>query len=241
MRGRYGFDAPHVLIGLALGAPAEALAAAGCFVLGWWPAGLALTLGTGYLAASASSFAYTTVRGKFLVWQREIDRATMHGDEITLDLGPGRGMVLILTALRLPTGRSYGVDLWRGKDQSGNAPDAARANADANGVGARVGLATGDIRDLPFRDGTFDLVTSSLTVHNIDTDDGRAAAVTEALRVLRPGGRLLLADFRHTDAYARTLRGAGAQDVTVRNLGWRFWYGAPWFATRMVSGTKLAG
>jgi arsenite methyltransferase len=147
-------------------------------------------------------------------------------------------MVLIMTADRLPSGRSSGIDLWRGKDQSGNARDAARANADANGVGARVELVTGDIRDLPFDDGTFDLVTSSLTVHNIPSEGGRATAVAEALRVLRPGGRLRLADFQHTDAYAETLRRLGAEDVGVRSLGWRFWYGGPWFATRMVSATK---
>jgi ubiquinone/menaquinone biosynthesis C-methylase UbiE len=50
----------------------------------------------------------------------------------------------------------------------------------------------------PFRDGEFDLVVSSLAIHNITGATGRATALNKAVRVLRPGGRLALVDFRHT-------------------------------------------
>jgi hypothetical protein len=62
--------------------------------------------------------------------------------------------------------------------------------------------------------------------------------VTEALRVLRPGGRLLLADALHVDEYAATLRQALALDVSVRSLGWRVWYGGPWFVLSTVTARK---
>jgi arsenite methyltransferase len=56
--------------------------------------------------------------------------------------------------------------------------------------------------------------------------------------VLRPGGRLLLADFRATQPYPERLRELGMAEVTHRSLGWRFWYGHPWAATRLVSARK---
>jgi arsenite methyltransferase len=240
LRGEFGVDAPKVLAGLSLGALADLVMAAAAFVIGWWIVGAVLLLGGLYLAATAASFAYTTLRGKFLVWATEVDRLGLRGDETTLDLGPGRGAVLILVAQRLPTGHATGIDLWRSQDQSGNTAEAARRNAVGNGVAERTQLVTGDMRALPFDDATFDVVTASLALHNIPDPDGRATAVGEALRVLKPGGRLRLADFQHTTAYAETLHDLGATDVTIRDLGWRFWYGGPWFATRMVQARKPA-
>src|SRR5665647_1676532 len=58
------------------------------------------------------------------------------------------------------------------------------------------------------------------------------------MRVVRPGGRLLLADALHTDPYAATLREASAHDVAVRPLGWRVWYGGPWFGLSIVTARK---
>ena len=49
-------------------------------------------------------------------------------------------------------------------------------------------LATGDLRALPFADASFDVVVSSLAIHNIAESLGRRAAIAEAYRVLRPVG-----------------------------------------------------
>jgi len=46
-----------------------------------------------------------------------------------------------------------------------------------------------DITDLPFDDGAFDVVYSAHAIYHIDSADGQAAALKEAIRVLRPGGR----------------------------------------------------
>jgi ubiquinone/menaquinone biosynthesis C-methylase UbiE len=61
---------------------------------------------------------------------------------------------------------------------------------------------------------------------------------SKAFRVLKPGGRLVIADIRATAKYADTLRDLGAPDVRRRNLGWRFWYGNPFAATMLVTATK---
>jgi SAM-dependent methyltransferase len=201
-------------------------------------AGVAFLLGGLYTLASATSYLYTTRRGKFAVWAEELQR--LKGDERLLDLGCGRGAVLLMAAGRLDKGRATGVDLWRTQDQSGNHEATTRANAEAEGVADRVELVTADMRGLPFGDGAFDVVVSSLAIHNIPDDEGRAQAVREAHRVLRPGGLMLIADFRHTPAYEETLRGLGVVDVRRRDAGWRFWYGGPWFATGLVEARKPA-
>jgi ubiquinone/menaquinone biosynthesis C-methylase UbiE len=181
---------------------------------------------------------HTTLRGKFLVWADLLDQLGLRGDERILDLGCGRGAVLLLAAQHLTTGRAVGVDLWRGVDQSGNSAEATQRNAVAEGVADRVELHTGDLRALPFEDNRFDVVVSSLAIHNISGRAGRAKAIDEAVRVLRPGGRLLIADMRGTRQYQERLAKLGMREVTRGSLGWRFWCGGPWVPTRLVTATK---
>ena len=187
---------------------------------------------------SGISFVYTTRRGKLEVWDELVAGIPFTGNERVLDLGCGRGAVLVRAAHRVPNGRAVGIDLWHRVDQTGNVADATRHNLDHEGVEGQSRLTTGDMRALPFNGASFDVVLSSLAIHNIADREGRRAAITEAFRVLRPGGQLLVADFRATSEYTATLRELGATDVTDRNLGWRFWYGGPWAATKLVTATK---
>ncbi|TBV75906.1 class I SAM-dependent methyltransferase [Pseudoxanthomonas winnipegensis] len=229
--GRYGIDAPYAPLGMLAGA--LACAAVAVFVAPqWWVSAIILTL-------MAGLYLHTTRRGKFLVWQRLLAAQPWRGDERVLDLGCGRGMVLLEVARHLPRGRAVGVDIWSSKDQSGNAMAAALANAEAEGVAARVELHTADMRHLPFADASFDAVVSNVAIHNIATREGRAQAIDEAWRVLRPGGVLLLADINKTDEYVDRLATHGAT-ATRRSLGWRMWWGGPWVPTRVVEVRKPA-
>jgi ubiquinone/menaquinone biosynthesis C-methylase UbiE len=190
------------------------------------------TAGT-VLLAHTGFFLHTTLRGKLRIWERELDRAGLAGSEQLLDLGCGRGAVLIEAARRLPAGRAVGVDLWS-RDQSGNGPEATLANAAAAGVADRVELHTADMTALPFADSSFDVVTSALAIHNIRSAEGRYRAVDEAMRVLRPGGQLLLAD---PSPMARKYA-AHIGHGTLRGLGLGYWYGGPWLGVTLLHAVK---
>ena len=229
--GSYGIDAPYAAAVFGALIVAElALAIMSDKMWSFLPVAL--------LLAIFGSALYTTLRGKFMVWAELLDKLELRGDERILDLGCGRGAVLLLAAQRLTTGRAVGIVLWRSADQSGNSAEATRRNAIAEGVADRVELHTGDMTALPFADNSFDVVVSSLAIHNISGRAGREKAVYQAVRVLRPGGRLLIADIRGTRQHQAQLAKIGMNDVARSRLGWRFWWGGPWAATRLVTATK---
>ncbi|MFI9510013.1 class I SAM-dependent methyltransferase [Nocardia sp. NPDC052566] len=234
-RSSYGIDAPPVVVGLALGIVVNLLSAllVGIFlntVAGWVVALFALPT-----IAQLALYLHSTRRGKFLVWAELLGNLGLRGDERLLDLGCGRGAVLIAAARRLPAGRAVGVDLWRSVDQSGNSEETTMRNAAAEGVADRVELRTGDMTALPFPDNDFDVVVSSLAIHNIKSADGRIAAVREAVRVLRPGGHLVIADIGRTHEYETTLATLGALSLARHRLDYRMWWGGPWLSTYAVT------
>jgi ubiquinone/menaquinone biosynthesis C-methylase UbiE len=91
---------------------------------------------------------------------------------------------------------------------------------------------------VPFPENSFDLILSSLAIHNIPTPAGREKALAEAIRVLKPGGQLVIADIRNTQKYARCLRLLGGSEVIHHRLDWRMWFGPPWIATKLVTARK---
>jgi ubiquinone/menaquinone biosynthesis C-methylase UbiE len=227
----YGVDAGYLL-------PLAAIACVALFVVA------ALSRSPLLLVeASAALFAvgtglHSSRRGKFLVWEELLDGLRLKGDERVLDIGCGRGAVLLSAAKRLTTGRGFGVDIWSHADQSGNSVGATRRNAEAEKVSDRVAPLTANMMALPFPASTFDVVVSSIAIHNIRGQSGRATAIDEAARVLRPGGRLLVADLSNARAYARRLAELGMAKIGRRSLGWRMWWGGPWRATYLVTATK---
>ena len=237
-RGDYGVDAAYVPIGLGAGGLLLVFLAALNAAEGNQTWAVIAVLSGIYLLLSTASYLYTTRRGKFAVWSRLLSELELRGDERILDMGCGRGAVLLLAARLVPRGSAVGLDLWSRSDQSGNRPEAARQNAEREGVADRVELHTGDMTAMPFEEASFDVVLSSLAIHNIKSAEGRQRAIDEATRVLKPGGRLLIADFRQTHTYAERLSQVGLTEVAERGLGWRFWYGGPWTATRLVTAHK---
>lgn len=229
-KGHYGIDAPYVPALMIAGS----IACIGLIVFAhvkqfWVSVAILLPMSVVYL--------HTTLRGKFLVWEKLLDGMTWRGDERILDLGCGRGAVLLMAAEHVPQGRAVGIDIWSSKDQSGNGMAVTEQNAKLEGVADRVKLHTADMRVLPFENDSFDVIVSSVAIHNISAQEDRDKAIDEAWRVLRPGGHLLIADISKSRQYIQRLAALGAT-ATRRNLGWRMWWGGPWAATMLVEASK---
>src|SRR4051812_44832149 len=137
-RGSYGIDAPYAMAAVAAVIVLYlVLAILSRRVMGF--------VAVGFMSAFVAWHLHFALRGKFVVWSGLLDGLGLRGDERILDLGCGRGAVLLLAARRLTAGRAVGVDLWRGADQSGNAAVATRRNPVAEGVADRVELHTADM------------------------------------------------------------------------------------------------
>ena len=189
-----------------------------------WVAGLVAVIFGFFLGLCVFSYLYTTLQGKFVWWSDLLDGAGLRGDECAVDLGCGRGAVLISLAKRLTRGRVLGIDLWRSRDQSGNDIEATKHNARACCVEDRVELNTGNITTLPYDDGQFDLVVSSLAIHNLKAREDRRQAITEAVRVLEPGGKIIIADISYVEDYADWLTEAGMPLIpSATRAASRFW------------------
>ena len=219
----YGLDAPPVVRNLVVAAAVGLGLWAGA-AAGLWSGAVRIPLGADELRvrlapAGVSIGAACLVMALWMIWsskvgkvrerERLLDTLVWRGDEQVLDVGCGRGLMLIGAARRLGSGHATGIDLWRTEDLAGNAPEATLANAAAEGVRERVSLKTGDMCILPFGDASFDVILSQAAVHNVPQAAGRRRAVAEMGRVLRPGGTILLADIRHIGEYADVLRRQG--------------------------------
>ncbi len=111
--------------------------------------------------------------------------ASLSPGEVVLDLGSGAGFDCFLAAKRVgPKGRVIGVDM------TAEMVERARANAVAGGF-ANVEFRLGEIEALPVGDGVADVVISNCVL-NLSGDRPRVLA--EAMRALKPGGRVMISD-----------------------------------------------
>jgi arsenite methyltransferase len=240
--GKYGVDAPWVpWLWYGLGALFLAAGINNLFTAfnAWYVVSIVYFLGGAAVWITGGSlYLNSTFRGKFEVWSEVLDNAHLTGSESALDIGCGRGAVTVALALRLPHGSVTGIDLWRSVDQSGNNTAATEANLKLNGVEDRVRLKTADMTALPFADDTFDLATASLSIHNVPSKDGRAKAISEAIRVLKPGGRLLIVDISKVREYRKSLEDLSVVPTADTPAGWRMWWSGPWMSTRILTAQR---
>ena len=132
-----------------------------------------------------------------------------------LDVGTGTGKLLVEIAQCNPDLELVGLDLSqkmlkiakKSIEQNRRAcanttiPSFAPTTAGTNLDSQLIRLVRGDVRNLPFSDGAFDLVVSTLSMHHWHDP---ASGIRECLRVTAPGGRCWIYDLR-TDVSARTL------------------------------------
>jgi arsenite methyltransferase len=218
----YGIDAPRAVSVLFVLSAAGLLAAA--LLYGRGPLALFLALALAITAVDlllvAAALLWYSRRGKMRQRDALLDSLPWTGSEHVLDVGCGRGLLLLAAAGRAAQGRAIGVDIWSNVDLSGNRPEATLENARRAGVADRVEVHNADAQKLPFADASFDVVVSSLVLHNIPSREGRRQAVREIARVLKPGGRAALLDLRHTGDYVEVLRENGLPEARRSAVGW---------------------
>jgi ubiquinone/menaquinone biosynthesis C-methylase UbiE len=119
--------------------------------------------------------------------ERTLDLASLRPGESVLDIGCGTGTLAIAAKRRVgAAGRVYGVDA---------SPEMlARACKKAHKAGAEVVFQNGIVEALPFSNGHFDAVLSTVMLHHLGRK-ARQQCASEVRRVLKPGGRVLAVDF----------------------------------------------
>jgi arsenite methyltransferase len=211
----YGIDAPGVirnlfLIGVACGLVATLspihVRGNSMDLRGFWLPGAIFFVEAGLMLLYS-------LHGKFSHRDRMLALANLRGDESVLDVGTGRGLLLVGAAKRLTTGRAVGLDIWKTSDLSGNARERTEKVLEQEGVADRCKLLERPAQDTELPDGSFDVVLSNLCLHNISAKEERDAACREIVRVLKPGGVAVISDFKNAGQYARSFRAAG---LTVR-------------------------
>ncbi|MDO4538197.1 MAG: class I SAM-dependent methyltransferase [Coriobacteriales bacterium] len=181
----------------------------------------------------------TTACGAFALWslmarssfsyegERKLSRQIVEGTAAfvslpqggtCLDVGCGSGALSIAVARRNPQGEVVGVDLW-GSEYGNYSQLLCEKNAQAEGC-ENVRFKSGDARQLPFDDETFDAVTSNYVYHNV-MGANKQDLLRETLRTLKKGGTFAIHDImdrrRYGDmqAFVQELRDAGFERVEL--------------------------
>jgi ubiquinone/menaquinone biosynthesis C-methylase UbiE len=125
--------------------------------------------------------------------QRTIDLAQLQSGETVLDVGCGTGTLALIAKKRVgTTGRVCGIDPAT--------QQIARARSKAARRGLPIDFQIGVIERLAFPDQSFDAVLSTLMMHHLP-DDLKRQGLSEIARVLKPGGRLVIVDFKRTEKH----------------------------------------
>jgi arsenite methyltransferase len=149
--------------------------------------------------------------GKYKHRNRMLNLIDWKGNEQVLDVGTGKGLLMIGAAKKLTTGKSTGIDIWNEEDLTGNNMEAALKNAGIEGVENKIGIKNENAMNMGFADNSFDVILTNLCLHNIYNKEGRNNACREISRVLKTGGTGVISDFKHVKEYKSNFDQLGLQ------------------------------
>jgi SAM-dependent methyltransferase len=119
-------------------------------------------------------------------------RFLQSGSGQVLDAGAGSGRAAVGVLLAKPQATVTGLDIYDGYfGIDDNTPERFITNAQIAGAAGRAEARRGDVRQMPFADGSFDAVVSSYMIDHLRRDD-RTQALHEVARVLKAHGEFLL-------------------------------------------------
>jgi ubiquinone/menaquinone biosynthesis C-methylase UbiE len=210
----YGIDAPGVIRNLFI-------ASAFGFLMNWFcpviPIGQTNIDVSGFIWMGVSCglmgvwMLLYSMYGKLKHRDRILNMIDWKGNEMVLDVGTGRGLMMIGAAKHLTTGKSTGIDIWNAEDLTANNMENTIANVTIEGVKDKVEIKNENAVSMSFADNTFDIVISNLCLHNIYNKEERKKACDEISRVLKKGGTAIISDFRHVKEYRNNFARAGLQ------------------------------
>lgn len=162
------------------------------------------------------SYFYYVKLGKFHRRDKMLSMIDWKGNEKVLDIGTGRGLLMIGAAKKLTLGKSVGIDIWNAEDMHGNTYQNTMRNAELEGILEKIEIRNEDVRSMSFPNDTFDVVLSNLCIHNIPNKDGRDKACREIARVLKPNGTAVITDKSNIKEYGEIFAMEG---LTVEFFG----------------------
>jgi arsenite methyltransferase len=176
VKSDYGIDAPHVIRNLVLSGIAVNILCLSFPIVKIGPVTLLLFPGLLWsggwtMAGGAMMYLYSKV-GKFRHRDRMLNQVRWTGAERALDVGTGRGLLLIGAAKRITTGKAVGIDIWNQEDLSGNNLQNLERNIEIEGVRDKTEVKNEDAQKMSFSDDTFDVVVSLACLHNIYSAPG---------------------------------------------------------------------
>lgn len=209
-RPDYGVEAPVVFVG--------ALAVALVSMLVWTTSPpnrrLAQAFGMTATLVASAIWIYSKILRVHLLRPRILRAARIPEGGRVLDLGARRGL-LAVGAARMSAGvRSIAIAPFEANPLVSGTREMAEENADREDVAERVSVEDGDLRLLPYDDNSFDAVVACHLATQVRKPEDRAKVYAEARRVLRPRGRLVVADSalsRHAPGLAK----AGFQNIST--------------------------
>lgn len=155
-----------------------------------------------------------------------------------LDVGCGTGRTAIKIAKILENGGHLtGIDIYERMAITGNSLDTVQRNARIEGLEEKTTFQYGSATEIPFDDGTFDIVNVSSVLHEIHEPNGQEKALKEIYRVLKPSGYVYISEWNRTSLqtiaflgifcfvfkpykyWQRLIEKHGFQEITYKKFG----------------------